>query len=244
MLASKTPLLSIITISKDDPVGLLSTVESVKEQSHGDYELIVVRSGSSQSLDLCAIDSRTVVIDEPPRGISRAFNSAIARARGDWIQFLNGGDTFLDADALLDLAASCKNDVDMVLSFAVVKGRGTTIPRDVLGQWSYGFLYASHQASLFHRRLFDGHGQFSTEFQVRMDLEWLSRLPAGAAYTFVDRRTVLFDTTGVSGERCIRSVLEEIVILWRNRALRHHVFYPAFVVLPYRLLRHVWRKLK
>lgn len=242
MLAERTPSVSIITISKDDPAGLGATIESVRAQSYSDYELIVVRSGSSQSLDLGAGDPRLVVIDQPARGISRAFNTGVERARGEWIQFLNGGDAFLDARALQDLAAACRNDVEMVLSFAMMKGRDSTIPREALSLSSRSFLYASHQASLFRRRLFERYGHFLPQFQVRMDLEWLFRLPADTQYAFIDRRTVEYDATGVSGSRFVRSAIEEIHVLWRTRELFGRAAYIGAIVLPYRLLRHVWRQ--
>jgi glycosyltransferase involved in cell wall biosynthesis len=73
----KPVAVSIVTISKDDPAGLQATIESVLAQTFVDFELIVVRSGTSQSLVLPA-DSRILVIDEPARGISRAMNSGVA----------------------------------------------------------------------------------------------------------------------------------------------------------------------
>lgn len=231
---------SIVTISKDDALGLGATVQSVLAQSHEDFECIVVRSGTSQLANLPA-DRRIVVVDVPARGISSALNAGVERACGDWVQFLNGGDRFLDGESLQRLVASADSTVRMVLSFARVDGRSFTIPRRTLRLGSDSFLYASHQATLFRRSLFEEHGLFTEEIRVRMDLEWLARLPPSLPFAFVEAVTVHFDATGVSASNVVQSSLEEAKILWRTRDRRSHALAVVMLLLPFRVLRRAWR---
>lgn len=233
---------SIITISKDDPTGVEATVRSVMTQSFMAYELILVLSGASKHAVL-PVDSRIVVVDEPARGISAAFNAGIARASGSWLSFLNGGDVFIASDSLQLLAAGRSEDVKMILSFARVDGHTFTIPRSPL-RWSRDpFLYASHQASLFHRALFAEFGDFSERFLIRMDLEWLSRLPSSTRFEFIEASTICFDATGVSASNVVRSSIEEVQILWRSAETRWRAVEVGLLRLPFRILRQVWRRL-
>jgi glycosyltransferase involved in cell wall biosynthesis len=232
---------SIVTISKDDPEGLRATIDSVLSQSYGEFELVLVRSGSSQLLAL-PDDPRLVVQDEPARGISSAFNSGLVHASGEWVQFLNGGDVFVAPTALGDLIGATGGGVEMVLSFAKVQGLDQTIPRRALRPGKDGYHYASHQASLFRLALFERYGVFSTQTKIRMDLEWLTRLPPHIRYAFVDRQTVCFDASGVSSHMVVRSSLEEARILWRVPSMRWRAFEVLFLRLPFRALRWLRRR--
>lgn len=88
------PALSIITVVKDDPEGLESTVASIRIQGPADAELLVI-DGSARPI---AHDLSTPfpcrVIYEPPAGIYAAMNSGLVHATGRYAYFLNAGDTF------------------------------------------------------------------------------------------------------------------------------------------------------
>lgn len=232
---------SIVTISKDDAEGLELTVRSALTQTFADYEMIIVRSGTSQSARL-PNDPRLVLVDVPARGISAAFNRGASLASGDWISFLNGGDTLVEPDSLQCLMAKRDDGIQMILSFAQVDGRSFTIPRRTLRNGKDSFLYASHQATLFHHSLFARFGLFSGAFRVRMDLDWLARLPPSTAFAFVDRVTVRFDASGVSASSVVRSSVEEVRILWRKPETRWRALEVAFMRLPFRVLRRAWRR--
>jgi glycosyltransferase involved in cell wall biosynthesis len=242
--ASDRPVVvSIVTISNDDPEGLRKTINSVLAQDFGDFELILIRGGTSQSLALPS-DERLIVVDEPARGISRAFNSGVGRVRGAWVQFLNGGDAYIGTSAMGQLVAAGRQDVRMVLSFARVDGRSFTIPRRALRCGQDSFYYASHQASLFRRELFGEFGMFSPRIKVRMDLEWLTRLPRSTPYAFTNAETVRFDATGVSANNVVQSSLEEVRILWRVPQARWRAICVLIAILPFRVARLAWRRIR
>src|SRR5688572_23038982 len=95
------PLLTVVVISKDDPAGLAGTLRSVECQAFDDLEVIVVAKGSSAGLDAAAFRlAALTLLEQRDGGISAAFNEGIARSRGRWINFLNGGDCYSDAAIL------------------------------------------------------------------------------------------------------------------------------------------------
>jgi glycosyltransferase involved in cell wall biosynthesis len=236
------PLVSIVTISRNDPDGLLRTLRSVAEQSFSGFEHILVLEGSSIVPDEWA-DARQRLVKASATGISNAMNAGVSVAAGHWVQFVNGGDAYADSDALREMVASATQEVDMVCAFARVGNRGFTLPRQALQPGRDVFLYVSHQATLFRRGLFSTHGMFSSAYRIRMDLEWLSRLPTTSVYCFLDRITIDFDPNGVSSNRVVASSREEFSILWRRADLRWRAVKVALLLLPFRIIRREYRRL-
>lgn len=79
---------------------LREAVDSVRAQTFGDWELIVADDGSddgtAEFLDaLAAEDPRVVVVRLPhTANLPRIRNAAIARARGEWVAFLDSDDAW------------------------------------------------------------------------------------------------------------------------------------------------------
>ena len=102
------PLFSVITVSFNAMPGLLESVQSLKAQTaHSSAEWVVVDGASTDgSAAWLAAQQPDVFVSEPDRGIYDAMNKAISRASGQWLFFLNAGDTFADAHVLRDVQAA------------------------------------------------------------------------------------------------------------------------------------------
>lgn len=93
---TQTPLISVVTACYNAARFLGDCLDSVRGQEDGQIEHIVVDGGSTDgTLDLLRADSTLKVTSEPDRGISDALNKGFARARGDWILWLNSDDYLL-----------------------------------------------------------------------------------------------------------------------------------------------------
>ncbi len=114
-----TPLVSILIPCHDAAPWLAQTLESALAQTWPHREIIVVDDGSrDDSAGLArTFHSRGVqLIEQPNRGASAARNTALAAARGDYLQFLDADD-LLAPDKLeqqMKLAAATA-DADEVL---------------------------------------------------------------------------------------------------------------------------------
>ena len=89
-------LFSIITINYNNAEGLEGTIQSVVSQQFIDYEYIVVDGNSTDdSLDLLKKYSSyiTFYISEPDKGVYDALNKGVQVAKGDYIIFMNSGDS-------------------------------------------------------------------------------------------------------------------------------------------------------
>lgn len=88
---------TIITVNYNNCEGLRRTIESVVGQTFRDFEFIVIDGGSTDgSADvLREYDDRiTYWVSEKDGGIYNAMNKGIARATGDYLNFMNSGDCF------------------------------------------------------------------------------------------------------------------------------------------------------
>lgn len=75
-----------------------AAIDSLRQQSYGNWELIVVNDGSSDDTAAIAArydDPRIVVFTQPNRGEAAARNVALEQMRGEFIAFLDADDQFL-----------------------------------------------------------------------------------------------------------------------------------------------------
>lgn len=147
--------LSIITVNYNNSDGLRRTLDSVAAQTCREFEFLVIDGGSADgSVDLLRVDNGLIDywVSEADRGVYHAMNKGVQAAHGDYVLFLNSGDTFYDSEVV----ARVLNELDGTdvltggtwLSF----GRAVPAPKTV----SMDALYAGtlcHQASFIHRTL-------------------------------------------------------------------------------------------
>lgn len=94
---------SIITINLNNLKGLKATYESVVAQTYADKEWIVIDGGSTHG-DREFLEQHQADIDywvsESDKGVYNAMNKAIPHATGDYVIYMNSGDTFYNSNTL------------------------------------------------------------------------------------------------------------------------------------------------
>lgn len=87
--------LSIVTVSYNDYVGLVRTEKSISDNLELIHEWIVIDGGSGKAVEdfLQSSDTVTVYRSERDAGIYDAMNKGSALATGDYVLYLNSGDT-------------------------------------------------------------------------------------------------------------------------------------------------------
>lgn len=96
------PKISVITVCYNEPE-VKRTCDSILGQSSGDYEWLVIDGGSTgQCLEtLRAYAGKAACfVSERDNGIYDAMNKGIARARGEYLIFMNAGDVFFHSEIL------------------------------------------------------------------------------------------------------------------------------------------------
>ena len=94
---------SIITINKNNKIGLVKTINSVLTQVDASFEYIII-DGKSDDGSLEILNENSHRIDffssETDLGIYHAMNKGIDKANGDYLLFLNSGDILKDQNVL------------------------------------------------------------------------------------------------------------------------------------------------
>jgi len=103
MHSKLNPRFSIITVTYNAEKVIEETIQSVITQTYKNYEYIII-DGASKDNTLSVIDKYkdmiSRVVSEPDKGLYDAMNKGIAAATGDYLCFLNAGDSFHEDDTL------------------------------------------------------------------------------------------------------------------------------------------------
>ncbi|MDN4526722.1 glycosyltransferase family 2 protein [Fictibacillus fluitans] len=113
-----TPVISIIIPIFNVEQYLVKCLESIRQQSYENIEVLLVNDGSTdQSLSICERfafqDKRFKVINRVFKGVSAARNAGVAAAQGQFIGFVDGDD-YIDKDMYQTLYHLCiENECDI-----------------------------------------------------------------------------------------------------------------------------------
>lgn len=168
--------LSIVTVVRDDLPGLLATRASLRAQRFHGWEWIVVDGASLDgTAEWLAAHAGEPAWwrSAPDGGLYDAMNVGLAAARGDYVLFLNAGDTLAGPEVLGSLAAA---DGDLLYGDALERAADGTLRRKPARSHRlalYG-MFTHHQAMAYRRTLVAG-------------LRFESRYAVGADYAFTLR---------------------------------------------------------
>lgn len=104
-----TPKFSIITVCYNAEATIEDTIQSVISQTYHHVEYIIV-DGASKDGTLDIVNRYrahiAVIVSEPDKGLYDAMNKGIGLATGDYLCFLNAGDSFHEDDTLQQMVHS------------------------------------------------------------------------------------------------------------------------------------------
>ena len=168
------PKLSIITINYNNLAGLKKTVESVVNQTWQEFEYIVIDGGSTDG-SAAYIESQSKHIDywvsEPDAGIYNAMNKGIVKASGEYLLFLNSGDSLFDCEVLK------KNykylvEKDIIYFNVVFIGENGSTTLKYPEKINFSFFYEGticHQAVMINKKLFNEVGMYDESLKIVSD---------------------------------------------------------------------------
>lgn len=196
--------ISIITICYNEP-NIRATCESIAAQSYKDFEWIVIDGGSTDgTLDVLNQYRQymTVLISEKDTGVYNAMNKGIELATGEYLNFLNGGDCYLDSDSL-KRAISFGFDKDIIYGkqrFLTADGYfEKSYPEKLPHKW---FLQdcIPHQSSFIKKELFEKYGKYNEKNKIVSDWEkWIVFIEVNkASYKYIDAMVAIHSYDGIS----------------------------------------------
>jgi glycosyltransferase involved in cell wall biosynthesis len=194
---------SIITITYNVSHCLNETISNVLNQSYQGIEYIVIDGGSTDgTADIIKQYASGIFfwISEPDNGLYDAMNKGLQKATGDYVWFINAGDTLYSEDTVGQIAALLQKNADTDLPDIVYgetvlindKGESLGLRRlKAPGKLSWksfrmGML-VSHQSFVVKRTIAP---LFDLQYRYSSDFDWCIRCMKKAR-TFLNTQTIL-----------------------------------------------------
>lgn len=205
--------LSIITINFNNLEGLKKTAESVINQTWKDFEWIIIDGGSTDgskeyiinlndNLNHSGWNPITYWCSEPDKGIYNAMNKGIAKASGEYLNFMNSGDCFYDSGTLDKVRAYLEKGYIDIYYGELIFSNGTeehTFNYPELPTTHY-LVYRSlgHPTTFMKSSLLKEIG-YCEDYTIVSDWEkFLKWFRQGRSFKHMDLVVAVFDTTGIS----------------------------------------------
>lgn len=179
-------MISAIVAVRNAETVLRMTLQSLKQQSWQDFEIILIDGASTDNTLKIAQEFEKhidVQISEPDAGIADAWNKGLRSATGKWITFLNAGDLLHknhfaraaekmemhDGQPAILFCDVLKFDEHMAQTVKIV---GSSPSLSGIRRGSIGF---AHPGSFSSAMCFEKIGVFDTNLRIAIDTDWLLR---------------------------------------------------------------------
>ncbi len=170
--------LSIITICLNEK-NIERTCKSIVSQTFKDFEWIVI-DGKSDKQTVNKInkykDKISIFISENDSGIYDAMNKGILLAKGDYISFMNAGDTFYSKNTISEIFNNKIYTDDIIYgNINIIKNKKSFIeinPKYITKQFLLNGVI-NHQACFIKRNLFYKYGLYNMYYRITADYEKL-----------------------------------------------------------------------
>lgn len=214
----RAPYFSIITITKNNLIGLEETAHSVQLLANDgwkDFEWIVIDGHSDDGTIDFLKTTNANWISQHDSGLYDAMNKGIERANGVYIIFMNAGDTFSEDDILENI----QNKIDEPLP--------DLIYGDALEDSSNGVQYYktardhrqihkglfTHHQAIFYRKDKIKKLRYNLDYSYAADYDFTVKFLKENPYAhYIDKPICVFETGGISQRNAGKSRNEEFKI--------------------------------
>ncbi len=249
------PCVSIITVVYNAAADLRITLDNLLRIKYENLELIVVDGGSSDG-------TRTVIeeysldikhwVSEPDNGIYDAMNKGLRMCGGDYVWFINAGDTVYDECVLENIFKGREQFADVYYGETLItdidgniKGlRKKKLPANLTWLSLRRGMVVCHQSFIALRRIVP---QYDLQYRYASDIDWVIKTLRQSKET-VNTHSILsvFREGGVSSSHRRESLRERFNIMRRYYGLpvtlfSHLCFIFGLLSSPY---RKKWRRFK
>ena len=180
-------LLSIVTVVRNDPAGFAQTLDSLSKQSNTKFQWVIVDSSTNKNEIPSLLEDSDLTATYQwvqPEGIYPAMNIGAADSVGDYLYFLNAGDTLTDSQTLnrVELALS---DASPVWAYGGVyfwNQRGEQLhepPWNYKEEYHHRFSrgrFPPHQSVFVKKDAFTNLGGFDTSYAIAADFNMICQL--------------------------------------------------------------------
>lgn len=239
--------LSVITVTYNAERTLERTLKSVQEQSYPYIEHIVV-DGKSKDNTVGLIQQyenpKLKWISEPDKGLYDAMNKAATMASGDYVCFLNAGDTFFSPETVRKMMQSFNDTPDIIYGeTAIVDDKGKFLfmrrlkaPETLSWKSFKQGMLVCHQAFIVKRSVFE---PYDLNYRFSSDFDWAIRMMKKSKSIHNTHLTLInYLNEGMTTANRKASLKERYRIMAKHygqvSTFLHHVWFVARAAIKYR----------
>ncbi|EPR37173.1 glycosyl transferase family 2 [Desulfovibrio sp. X2] len=210
----RQPLVSVVMSVYNGERHLADCLRSVLGQSLGEFEFLIVDDGSRDETrsileEFAARDSRIRIIRQENTGLTRALNTALELARGEYVARIDADDVWLPEKLALQVAAFEANPRLGLLgtAYRTIDEAGEPTPDDTvpllvddaaIRRAMICFNPFSHSSVMFRRKLVTVCGSYDERFALAQDYEcWFRFLERAEGGNLPDVLTWRRDSPGM-----------------------------------------------
>ncbi|WP_162572867.1 glycosyltransferase [Variovorax sp. PBL-H6] len=222
------PLVSYITVVRNNKATLARTIESVQRQTYGKVEHIVLDGASTDgTLDVILqyADRLDYYVSEPDAGLYDAVNKAVPLARGQLICVLNSDDWLEPhaAEIAVRRTLGMYEEPTLLMTAAFVRDG------DILHEWHPAFVHPGtyficandcHNGIYATRAAYERSGPYDSSYKIAADFKWImTSLDSASKFVYTKEPTVNYSMGGTSSDQrqhsmdCMRVVSERFDFL-------------------------------
>ena len=202
------PLFSIIIPTYNSESSLKITLDSILEQTFGDFEIVILDGNSKDTTVLIAEsyhDSRIKISSEPDKGVYDAMNKGIQQAKGEWLYFLGSDDYLFSNTVLEEVSRQLQTTTNQVVyGNVLIQGNtGWAIDGQVYaGEFSFQKLLKSnicHQSIFYNTSFIKKHQlQYDLKYPISADWDFNIACRILTKFTYLPIVIAVFNAGGVS----------------------------------------------
>ncbi|CDF80639.1 glycosyltransferase (GT2) [Formosa agariphila KMM 3901] len=239
---------SIVTINYNDEIGLKNSIISLANQGYKNFEFIVIDGGSKDGSIGVIKDNNDLIdywVSEPDKGVYDAMNKGLQKCKGEFIYFLNSGDTFYSDNVLQDINEEIiKNEPKIIFGNINDISEETGISKirlkQKLNKINLFDKMVCHQALFCKRTLFENNA-FNLDYKIKADYDWLLRTmftnPKIVNTNIVVANYMLGGLSATQyntySKKEIPKIRDTYFSKKEQKALRKYVFNPKVIKLPF-----------
>ena len=203
---------SIITVTRNHLKGLKTTATSLAQENHDLFEWIVIDGASTDGTPEYLASTNAQWISEPDNGIYDAMNKGLSRATGDYVLFLNAGDTLAlphTLETLADLLRPRPVQPNLIYGDAfednVIK---TARLHETINQGLF-----THHQSIFYRRTIINDLRYDQRFNIAADYKFTAQFLKNCQDVLYWPRPVCqFEPGGISQQQAFKGRMQQSLI--------------------------------
>lgn len=211
-------LFSIITVTRNNREGLAKTAQSLDLQEYDDFEWIIIDGNSEDGTDEDFEGYEAVIISEDDAGVYDAMNKGIDLATGEYLLFLNAGDTLAQTQSLKKIKEAISlSKPDFIYGDAWEFSEGRTWYKPSRSHTKLARGMFTHHQSMLYKHALIGDQRYDLNYRISADYDFTVQfLNKARTCLYLPIPLCVFEGGGISQTNVRRGRKEQFSIRRKN----------------------------